>query len=363
MTEESSVSEHAWLLSVLPSEEELSLLGHDPVATLLAVAKTRAPVEMGFSGKPEDLDTDPEVRKLFGLATKAAAKLKKDPGFVPSSAEQEALHAFVHLVGRPALRTVQGELTLPPENQPRFGNNLELVNRLIRGVGRLDNADGVPSGTGWLIAEDLLITNNHVVAALCGLNVHHDESWREKLDSAATKCSKVWAKEAELRPRWSPGDTPSSNGTSARVKAVRALHPEFDAALLEVHGVKGSKDLVLPVSGKGPEKQAGLEVYVPGYPAALAGQMNATVLKLLFGGASPTVSKRVSPGKFVDKNNVKHDASTLGGSSGSPIIAFDDHEVRSLHYVGVYGKSNSAVPFWKLRGDPFLTENGITLST
>ena len=50
---------------------------------------------------------------------------------------------------------------------------------------------------------------------------------------------------------------------------------------------------------------------------------------------------------------VYHDASTLGGSSGSPILSFDTHKVVGLHYYGEYGKRNHAVALWKLLDDPF----------
>ena len=350
------MTSNEWFLNVLPSDDELAALGHDPLRSLLDVAKTRAPIEIGFEGEP-----DPELKKLFQVATKAAAKLKQNSSFVPNAEEQEALHAFIHLVGRPALRTIDGELVGPPENQRRLSSDLAQVNRLLPSVGRLDDANHTPFGTGWFIAKDLLITNNHVVAALCGLKVHTDPNWREKLYKAASASSKAWAKDESLRPRWSSADTPPGGAVGGRVKGVRALHPEFDAALLEVVGVADSKDRILTVSGKGPEKRVGLEIYLLGYPAALAGQTNPAVLKLLFGNGQ-SVSKRVSPGKLLDKNQSTHDGSSLGGSSGSPVIAFDDHHVRSLHFSGVYGTSNSAVPFWKMREDPFLIDNGIELA-
>ncbi|MFE3993398.1 hypothetical protein ACFXPW_17175 [Streptomyces goshikiensis] len=61
------------------------------------------------------------------------------------------------------------------------------------------------------------------------------------------------------------------------------------------------------------------------------------------------------PGEFT----VKHDCSTLGGNSGSPVFDLADHRVLGLHYGGRYGLGNFAVPLWELRGDPLLSRAGV----
>jgi V8-like Glu-specific endopeptidase len=82
----------------------------------------------------------------------------------------------------------------------------------------------------------------------------------------------------------------------------------------------------------------------------------------LFGGAATNVRKRVAPGKLrgIAGPSVQHDASTLGGSSGSPVLCFDTHKVVGLHFSGVYGTANHAVPLWKVQHDPFFAQAGIT---
>jgi hypothetical protein len=68
--------------------------------------------------------------------------------------------------------------------------------------------------------------------------------------------------------------------------------------------------------------------------------------------------KRLQPGtttELVPEQNVmKHDCSTLGGNSGSPVFDLTDHRVLGLHFGGRYGFGNYAVPLWQLVDDPLL---------
>src|SRR6185295_7739392 len=97
--------------------------------------------------------------------------------------EVQALNAFVHLIGRPALRTVQGKIPPAPPPWPELDDDAQVVNNRMRGIGRLDSPTFGPEGTGWFVAPGLLMTNNHVVAALCGISVHTTSNWRSDLDA------------------------------------------------------------------------------------------------------------------------------------------------------------------------------------
>ncbi|MCB9592791.1 MAG: trypsin-like peptidase domain-containing protein [Sandaracinaceae bacterium] len=352
-----------WFLDRLPPLDSLgSVLGSDPVSGLLGVARDRAPVELGLIGEPDNPANDPQIAALFALATGATKKLEQDPDAALSDEEKEALHLFVHLVGRPALRTNGGKLLKLPPTWPALKKARGVIEDLIQGVGRLDGPNGDVAGTGWFVAAERVITNNHVVAILCGLDVFNDLDWRAKLDQVRAATSATWEADAAKRPHWNAGDAPPWSGLAGRVRSIVALHDTHDAALLEVVGVPHSRDLALPLSGAAPEP-AGTPVYLAGYPAAYRNATSPVVLDLLFGGASSVVSKRVCPGKLLGAANETHDASTLGGNSGSPVIAFGDHRVRGLHYGGTYGTANYCVPFSALVGDPFLADEGVELPT
>lgn len=73
--------------------------------------------------------------------------------------------------------------------------------------------------------------------------------------------------------------------------------------------------------------------------------------------------KRLQPGKLTkiaaQERRIEHDASTLGGSSGSPIIDFATDLVVGLHFSGAFEQTNHAVALWKLTEDMLLRDHGI----
>jgi hypothetical protein len=110
------------------------------------------------------------------------------------------------------------------------------------------------------------------------------------------------------------------------------------------------------------------------YPfASLAAAIFAFVLKKVGYDAAPGV-KRASPGRSRPKSEVDvpggkaawapafpHDATTLGGNSGGPVLSIDRGAVRGLHVGGrstmpgggpTWFVENFALPGWSLRDDP-----------
>jgi hypothetical protein len=145
-------------------------------------------------------------------------------------------------------------------------------------------------------------------------------------------------------------------------------------ALLDVTGVADSKSLVLRMHASAPAALVQHDVYLAGYPGVSPPYgVSPEVAKLLFPSATSSGLKRVSPGKLValvddlpiaaNKPRESHDGSTLGGSSGSPVIDFDNHRVVALHHSGQYGVANYAVPLWLVKDEPFFTANGVTFAS
>jgi glutamyl endopeptidase len=372
ISEERKMHEQEWLASVLPSQQQLDkMLGDDPAAALLGLARSRAPVETGFVGDPGD---DPELKKQFATAQLAAAALKKDPTATLTPEQTQALHAFVHLLARPALRIVDNAIPTIPPSWEKLKTAHQLVIRRIRGVGRIDTSKRQHVGTGWFVAENLLLTNRHVAGGLCGLDPHHDPTWLDKLPSAVAATNAQWDKDPSKRAVWDPAEAPSAESTTiGTITKIRMYHPLLDMALLDVAGVANSKDVVLRMRASPPAALVGHDVYLAGYPGVNPPYgVSRQVAALLFSHATSSGLKRVSPGKLValvdglpiaaNKPRESHDASTLGGSSGSPVVDFDNHRVVAIHYMGQYGVANYAVPLWLIKDDPFFTDNGITLA-
>ena len=251
MSDQRSVQEQQWLASVLPSPQQLDhILGNDPAAALLGLAKTRAPIETGFVGDPGD---DPELKKEFAVAQVAAAALKQNSSATLSTEQTQALHAFVHLLARPALRVVDDAVPAIPQSWERLKTAHESVIRRIRGVGRIDTSQRVHVGTGWFVAENLLLTNRHVAGALCGLDPHGDPAWLDKLPTAVVTTNALWDKDPSRRAVWDPAEMPSAASTAiGTITKIRAFHPLLDMALLDVTGVANSKDLVLRMHASPP---------------------------------------------------------------------------------------------------------------
>jgi V8-like Glu-specific endopeptidase len=57
-----------------------------------------------------------------------------------------------------------------------------------------------------------------------------------------------------------------------------------------------------------------------------------------------------------------HDASTLGGNSGSCVVDLDTGQVLGLHFGGQYMHYNVAVALWRLVDDPLLARAGVNFA-
>ena len=281
----------------------------------------------------------------------------------------------MHLLARPALRIVDDTIPAIPQSWERLETAHELVMRRLRGVGRIDTSKRQHVGTGWFVAENLLLTNRHVAGGLCGLDPHGDPTWLDKLPSAVVATNAQWDKDPSKRAVWDPAEAPSAASTTiGTITKIRACHPLLDMALLDVTGIANSRDVVLRMHASPPAALVRHDVYVAGYPGVNPPYgVSPQVAKLLFPDAKSSGLKRVSPGQLValvdglplaaNKPRESHDGSTLGGSSGSPVVNFDNHRVVALHYMGKYGVANYAVPLWLVKDEPFFTDNGITFAS
>jgi len=119
---------------------------------------------------------------------------------------------------------------------------------------------------------------------------------------------------------------------------VRALHPDLDLALLRIEPVDPAPSPFVP---RATAADAGTPVATIGYPAE--DPRNPYFVGLLF-GASLGV-KRVAPGEVTEARGSKlfHDCTTLGGNSGSPVLALDDGGLVGVHTDGFFLARNQAV--------------------
>jgi endonuclease G len=197
------------------------------------------------------------------------------------------------------------------------------------------------AGTGFVVGHGLIATNRHVAQIFSqglGLTIRYRAG-----DAAIDFKRQV--------------DAPDVDRTAyLSVRAVEMIHPYWDMALLRVDDLP--TDRMLRLSLKSPEELLDHNVVVIGYPAR--DERNDIELQDRIFNRTYNV-KRLQPGVIRARariqsfentvNALTHDASTLGGNSGSAVIEIDTGEVVALHFAGQYLKANYAVPMHELARD------------
>jgi hypothetical protein len=284
-----------------------------------------------------------------------------------------ALELIVETIGRPALRYRSGRVETPPN---RLGDNSRWfvlvatqrkeINELSSRVGRVACQRGSASpvlGTGWRLAEDLVITNRHVASELATDRNAPPETWTIDaakspfIDFAYTDDAAAIAPYAitELVYCAKKGDI-----DLAVLRITANNDPLPPPIAIEWERVAVGRNIP-DASGEAHHFQGG-EVYAVGHPYQL--QANAAI-RGVFGQADGR--KRWSPG-LVTKIETEqplmwHDCSTLGGNSGSCIVAIGarGHAAVGLHFGGREGDrpagsglgvSNAAIAFAWLGDHP-----------
>jgi endonuclease G len=104
----------------------------------------------------------------------------------------------------------------------------------------------------------------------------------------------------------------------------------------------------------------GYPAFDPRNPAEVQDDLFDSVfrIKRLQPGLLETPADAASFGKMV--RALGHDASTLGGNSGSCAIELGTGKVLGLHFGGVYRERNQAVPAAELGADPRMHDAGVT---
>ncbi len=173
-------------------------------------------------------------------------------------------------------------------------------------------------GTGFLVANGVLVTNRHVVDALSfGAGVLEQ-------GQAVVRFQQERGAPDTLAP--------------APIVGVVAIHDSLDMALLAVQPPDAAP--ALPLSAQ-PAHDADMVVAV-GYP--MADPSSPLFADAIYEGAYGV--KRGALGQVVGTGpeRLLHDCSTLGGSSGSPMLSLLSAEVVGLHCSGLFMYRNEAVP-------------------
>ena len=264
-----------------------------------------------------------------------------------SDAEMFGLEAIVMKEGRPVVYVRRGTYDPLPDALWKGLNDQTVkdrINPLLPLIGRIETPPPTVTpylGTGFVVGPGLMMTNRHVARVFAdgvGLNI------------------RFTAGDALVNFGREVDDTDDSLVRDLKVAGVEMIHPYWDMALLRVDGLPNGQSL--PLSTQKPEDIIDEEVVVIGYPARDE-RNDLAVQDRIFEGKY--FVKRLAPGVVRDRaqiqsfenrvNALTHNASTLGGNSGSAVVGVKSGKVIALHFAGVYLVANYAVPMYELARD------------
>ncbi|MDQ6434253.1 S8 family serine peptidase [Mesorhizobium sp. LHD-90] len=283
-------------------------------------------------------------------------------------AARATAEAIVRLTDRPALRVVNGMIDPQDPQLEHWAGDLgpprKVLKPLIDAVGRIDIAgpDGHSHvGTGTVIGKGVVMTNRHVIEAFAepipSTNGHQAFLLNASVSICFDEAAKDEARRFAIKSVLTAG--PWKIGEFADVG-------KLDVALLEVEttNVAGA-DLPGPVpSGplfmESPEQSRLIVVGYPAKPGLSAaidpdtGEVSIDVWDRfweLFGDEYGT--KYLSPGQVSNKPGeivgdergwaFSHDATTLAGNSGAPVISLrHPYRIGGLHFGGQTLRQNLA---------------------
>lgn len=289
---------------------------------------------------------DNELGSQWDVDTRTLASLLDQP---PSGDEFEGhplSEAIVRAQARPVLLVENHRVTLPSSDvlSRRIAKHAGAFEPALRSVGRVELV-GHPEldwvGTGWMIEEDVIVTNRHVA----------DEFARRD----ATGLGYVFVRNqagAEVLPRIDfHEEYRSVVAAEFRIERVLYVAPHSegspDVAFLRV--VPGADGAMLPppiqpVDALAKALRKRRFMAVVGYPARDS-RSDSRLMDRIFGDIYDV--KRFAPGEVMtaqrDQWYFEHDATTLGGNSGSVILDLETGRALGLHYAGAHRKANYAV--------------------
>lgn len=302
-------------------------------------------------------------------------------GTVQSAKGRLGLEALILLKGRPALRVRQGGVDEADPRAEQWGTPIYMLKSGSRfkermdAVGRID-LDGTHLGTGYVVGDGLVLTNRHVLQLIAYPTPKRNQPAQWVVKDG--ECCIDFAEEPSAL-------TSASKFRIVEVVQAGPMHIDFEAidltkpdfALLRVQAISWSGRNALPapleLSRNAGWMAPGKSVAIVGYPARpgiLPRAPDGSVdregldrLQALFSADFGT--KFFSPGDVkTSKAGVPitsfHDATTLGGSSGS-LVASMDAPLRAvgLHFGGAWRSENYAHGLAQLLARGFLDVPGI----
>ncbi|MDD7936980.1 serine protease [Actinomycetospora lutea] len=257
------------------------------------------------------------------------------------------LEAIIKRFTRPVYLIRESTFTAVPDSIP---NSVEVARRLhasrtlieaaIPSTGRIDVRNHRLSwlGTAWMVGPTIAVTNRHVAEEFA--RAHQNLFlFRRSVNGSVVQAVIDWRREY-LR----------SAVSRFRVKEVLWIEPDtsFDVALLRIADRGEDDELPPPPISLMSEDElrlvgVGAWVAIIGYPAQDS-RNDLGDQQRIFDGIYNV--KRLAPGRLtaITRDGLAyHDATTLGGNSGSVLLELSTGKAAALHFGGIEGEGNNAV--------------------
>lgn len=279
------------------------------------------------------------LRRLAKLPEPAEA-----PTTEPLAAPDLELESIVQRVGRPVLGILNGSVDLNIDElesavwKSRLGDSAAALAPAIAAVGRVEATNwplDLPYiGTGWLIDQDLIVTNRHVALEFAerGQTGFTFQVGFDRRNPVAVDIDFL----EEI------GNAAKAQFTINEIFFI-ASDTGPDVAFLKLQPSRIGQ-LAQPIKLSQQPLPSQTMVAVVGYPGRDPRIPDQDLMAKIFGNVFD--KKRLAPG-FVtglENNALMHDCTTLGGNSGSAVIDLLTGEAAGLHFSGVFLKTNYAVP-------------------
>jgi V8-like Glu-specific endopeptidase len=257
-----------------------------------------------------------------------------------------ALEVIVRTDGsRPSFMVRNGEPDRKTSPLGEWGDELDdradNLRRALQCIGRIDDPSGAQGfqGTGILIGKDLVMTNRHVLQAI-STNPKPSNGWQLKPEVAIDFGH-------EFRGTESAGRRKIKGVVFAGSQYIDPFQIDLgklDLALLELEPARQDTDNKLALDVAPDWGQPETSIFICGYPGNPGSSSNpSSLLELLF--QATYGCKRLAPGIVTTVANAMgksprhwalgHDATTLGGNSGSAVLVIGREQVTAgLHFGG-----------------------------
>lgn len=299
----------------------------DEIAELAATGRLNVLNRLGISS---------EKFEAALLGQKRAAVLETMGAGLGGSMPGLTVEAIVRVVGRPPLLVRNGTYESPPTKALRaqLEPHRKRINQVIASVGRIEfRFHRLPwGGTGWMIDQKIAVTNRHVAELVAETN------WGGGFRFKASPIGRSY--EARIDYREEKDNPIAQEARLVRVKFI-ATHRQPDLALFEV---ESDFPLPPPILLSDQPITEGLDIGVVGYPADDPYRNDPDNIKQYFGDIFDV--KRFAAGEVSqapDDGILMHDATTLGGNSGSVVFDLATGQAVGLHFAGEFKVGNYAI--------------------